>query len=77
MIVMLYPGASDTLTLRGITVPSTVSPKWRRTSAATWSASLVRPSYMVSTTVLTDRRGLRWARTISMFFISWDTPSSA
>ena len=34
------------------------SPKWLRTSCATWSASLVRPSYMVMTTPRSSRPGL-------------------
>ena len=45
---------------------STLGPKWVRTSAATWSASFVRPSYMVSRMVLTSRLGLRCALIISM-----------
>ena len=38
------PGASDKRTLRGMTVRKTSSPKWRRTSATTCSASRVRAS---------------------------------
>jgi len=49
----------ETLTLRGITVRSTVSPKCLRTSLVTWSASLVRPSYMVSRIVETCRSRFR------------------
>ena len=57
--VEYYPGASDTLTLRGITVRNTVSPKCFRTSPATWSASLVRPSYIVSMMVEISRSVFR------------------
>ena len=32
----------------------TLSPKWSRTSCTTWSASLVRASYMTSTMVLSS-----------------------
>ena len=46
-------GASEIRTERGITVGSVSAAKWVRTSSATWAASLVRPSYMVSNTVLT------------------------
>ena len=77
MTVVPYPGASDTLTLRGITDFSTTSPKWLRTSSATCSASLVRASYIVSTTVETRSSRLRCACTSSMFRSNWPTPSSA
>ena len=43
-------GASETRTLRGITVSYTFSPKWPRTSAATRSHRLLRRSYIVSST---------------------------
>ncbi len=39
-------------------VRSTSSPKWLRTSSATWDARRVRPSYMVSRIVETWRLGL-------------------
>ena len=62
MTVCPKPGASDTRTLRGIIGASTSSPKWLRTSSATWSASRVRLSYIVSSTVLTASVGLRCER---------------
>ncbi|SKT47897.1 Uncharacterised protein [Mycobacteroides abscessus subsp. abscessus] len=60
-----------------MTEPSTFGPKWPRTSSATWSASLVRPSYMVSKIVDTCSAGLRCAWTSSMLRSSWPTPSNA
>ena len=48
-----------------------------RTSSATWEASRVRPSYMVSRIVETCRSGLRWPRTSSTLRSSWPSPSSA
>ena len=78
MIVMLYPGASDTLTLRGITLRKTLSPKNRRTSAGDlvgeFSTSVVHGQDHGADT---SSPGLRCALTIAMFLISWETPSSA
>ncbi|SKW23988.1 Uncharacterised protein [Mycobacteroides abscessus subsp. massiliense] len=49
-----------------MTDPNTFGPKWLRTSSATWSASLVLPSYMVSRIVDTCSAGFKWAWTSSM-----------
>ena len=71
------PGASDTLTLRGMTVLSTFSPKYRRTSKGDLVGEL-RPAVVHGQRDGGDiEPGFRWALTMSMFFINWDTPSSA
>src|SRR5699024_6440653 len=76
-IVIPYPGASDTFTLRGITVRRTASPKCSRTSPATCSASLVRPSYMVSMMVEISSPRLRCCWISSTLRSSCPTPSRA
>src|SRR5689334_18499685 len=49
-------GASDRRTVRGTMLRHTLAPKWARTSLATWSASLVRASYMVRILTMYDAR---------------------
>ena len=53
------------------------SPKWLRTSSATWAASRVRASYIVSRIVETSSSGFRCALTRSTVRSSWPSPSSA
>jgi Ca2+-transporting ATPase len=50
-------GASESRTLRGMTVVNTRAPRCRRTSAATSDDNFVRASNMVSTTPLTPSAG--------------------
>ena len=70
-------GASDSRTVRGTTLRHTLSPKCSRTSVATWSASLVRASYMTSTMALTSSAGFRFFWTRSTLRSSWPRPSRA
>ena len=70
-------GASDSRTVRGTTVRYTRGPKYSRTSASTWSASLVRASYMVSTIPRTSSDELRLACTRATLRSNWPSPSSA
>src|SRR5438477_9239081 len=70
-------GASDTRTLRGITVLKTLSPRCRRTSSATSSDKLFRWSYIVSSTPSSTRRGLSPCCTRSIVRISCASPSRA
>ncbi len=52
-------GASESRTVRGMTIRQTFVPKWTLTSCATSSASFVLASYMVRTIVEMSSFGLR------------------
>ncbi len=58
-------------------VRHTLSPKCARTSCTTWSASLVRASYITRMMVVTSSVGFSPLRTSSMFRRSWPSPSRA
>ena len=70
-------GASLSRTVRGTMLWQTLSPKWSRTSCTTWSASLVRASYMTSTMALSSSRGFRFFCTSCTLRSSWPRPSRA
>ena len=70
-------GASDNLTLLGITASNTRPGKCRRTSSATSLDSRVLLSNMVSTTPSTSSRGFSILATRPRVWRSWVSPSRA
>jgi hypothetical protein len=70
-------GASESLTLLGMTAPNTRPGKFRLTSSATSAERRVRPSNMVSTTPRVARVGFSMVATRRSVLRSWVSPSSA